>query len=348
MQLGLVGLGRMGANMGRRLAAGGHEVVAWDRNAETTRAFAGAGQRAPASLDDLVAALTPPRAVWVMVPAGDATEQTVTALAYIAAYAALALVPATGFALAASVPLALSLLVVAARFGWQGVAVLGVASTYALFVLRAAVVPDGSIVPGSLAPLLTLGAYWVMFEAADVAAARGRVGGSLSLFYQSQAERPTITETPGGDPVDLPGAGLIAADAMLLQAAHVSRAVMLRDWIDPSVRDENDPEDRDPELDLYDRRNPNQPPYTPEFLERFRAAQLERGDVGRLHGEDAALARLGLLAVRRHADLVDVVEAGHEREEDRGDERRLPAHGATSTRDGGRPRRSRRSARARA
>jgi alpha-beta hydrolase superfamily lysophospholipase len=101
-------------------------------------------------------------------------------------------------------------------------------------------------------------------------------GGSLSLFYQSQAEHPTITETPAGDPVDIRGAGLIPADAMLLAAAHVSRAVMLREWIDPSVRDENDPDDRDVELDLYDRRNPNQPPYAPEFIERFRAAQLAR------------------------------------------------------------------------
>ena len=101
-------------------------------------------------------------------------------------------------------------------------------------------------------------------------------GGSLSLFYQSQAERPTITRTPAGDPVDIPGAKLIAADAMLLQAAHISRAVMLRDWIDPSVRDENNPDDRDPELDLYDPRNPNQPPYSAEFLQRFQAAQLAR------------------------------------------------------------------------
>lgn len=101
-------------------------------------------------------------------------------------------------------------------------------------------------------------------------------GGSLSLFYQSQAERPTITQTPAGDPVDIPGAKLIAADAMLLQAAHISRAVMLRDWIDPSVRDEDNPEDRDPELDLYDPRNPNQPPYSAEFIQRFQAAQLAR------------------------------------------------------------------------
>ena len=101
-------------------------------------------------------------------------------------------------------------------------------------------------------------------------------GGSLSLFYQSQAERPTITRTPAGDPVDIPGAKLIAADAMLLQAAHISRAVMLRDWIDPSVRDENNPDDRDPALDLYDPRNPNQPPYSADFIQRFQAAQLAR------------------------------------------------------------------------
>ena len=101
-------------------------------------------------------------------------------------------------------------------------------------------------------------------------------GGSLSLFYQSQAERPTITRTPAGDPVDLPGAEMIAADAMLLQAAHISRAVMLRDWIDPSVRDEDNPDDRDPELDLYDPRNPNRPPYSAEFMQRFQAAQLAR------------------------------------------------------------------------
>ena len=128
--------------------------------------------------------------------------------------------------------------------------------------------------------LLDLGAYlrhakdvWG-YERIVIAGWSG--GGSLSLFYQSQAETPTITETPAGDPVDIRGARLIPADAMLLQAAHVSRAVMLREWIDPSVLDENDPDDRDRELDLYDPRNPNQPPYTAEFLERFRAAQLAR------------------------------------------------------------------------
>lgn len=101
-------------------------------------------------------------------------------------------------------------------------------------------------------------------------------GGSLALFYQSQAERPDIVATPAGDPIDLPGAGLIPADGVIFQAAHLSRARMLADWIDPSVRNEHDPDDRDPELDLYDPRNPNRPPYSPDYLAHFRAAQLAR------------------------------------------------------------------------
>jgi dienelactone hydrolase len=99
-------------------------------------------------------------------------------------------------------------------------------------------------------------------------------GGSLALLYQSQAELPTITQTPAGDPVDVKGAKLTPGDAMIFQAAHVSRAVCLADWIDPSLRNEDDPDDRDPDLDLYDPRH--RPPYSREFLERFRAAQLAR------------------------------------------------------------------------
>ena len=99
-------------------------------------------------------------------------------------------------------------------------------------------------------------------------------GGSLSLFYQAQAENPTITETPAGDPVDVAGAGLIPADAMTFQAAHLSRAKTMTEWIDPSVRNELDPDDRDPELDMYN--EDNGPPYSADFLERFRAAQTAR------------------------------------------------------------------------
>src|SRR5881394_1502987 len=96
-------------------------------------------------------------------------------------------------------------------------------------------------------------------------------GGSLSLFYQAQAEKPSVTATPAGDPVDLHG--LIPADAMIFQAAHLSRPTMLGETIDPSVLDENDPDQRDRELDIYDPKCPNQPPYTKEFVQRFRAAQ---------------------------------------------------------------------------
>ncbi len=101
-------------------------------------------------------------------------------------------------------------------------------------------------------------------------------GGSLSLFYQSQAEHPTITHTPAGDPLDIKSTKLIPADAMIVQAAHVSRAVLMREWIDPSVKDEHNPDDRTVELDLYDPRNPNKPPYSKDYLAHFRAAQLAR------------------------------------------------------------------------
>ncbi|MFN0161799.1 MAG: alpha/beta hydrolase [Burkholderiales bacterium] len=101
-------------------------------------------------------------------------------------------------------------------------------------------------------------------------------GGSLALFYQSQAEHPSVTATPAGDPVDIAGARLIPADAMIFQAAHLSRAHMLADCIDPSVIDENDPDKRDVELDIYDPENPNQPPYSSQFIARYRAAQMAR------------------------------------------------------------------------
>ncbi|HYR35597.1 MAG TPA: alpha/beta hydrolase [Burkholderiales bacterium] len=99
-------------------------------------------------------------------------------------------------------------------------------------------------------------------------------GGSLSLFYQAQAEKPFVKETPAGDPVDL--GGLIAADAMIFQAAHLSRARIFSEWIDPSVKDELDPDRRDLELDIYNPKCPNQPPYSADFVKRFRTAQLER------------------------------------------------------------------------
>src|SRR5688572_11654790 len=99
-------------------------------------------------------------------------------------------------------------------------------------------------------------------------------GGSLALFYQSQAEKPSVTKTPAGDAVDL--AGLKPADAMIFQAAHLSRARMLSEWIDPSVTDESNPDERELELDIYNPKCPSQPPYSAQFVKRFRAAQLAR------------------------------------------------------------------------
>jgi 6-phosphogluconate dehydrogenase len=80
MRIGMVGLGRMGANMARRLLRGGHEVVAWDRDAAPVRALAGEGAAAASSIDDLVRRLEAPRVAWVMLPAGAPTEGTVAAL----------------------------------------------------------------------------------------------------------------------------------------------------------------------------------------------------------------------------------------------------------------------------
>ena len=80
MQLGFVGLGRMGLNMVTRLVRGGHQIAAYDRSADAVARAATAGAQGVSSLEALVAALTPPRAVWVMVPAGDPTETTVAAL----------------------------------------------------------------------------------------------------------------------------------------------------------------------------------------------------------------------------------------------------------------------------
>ena len=80
MQLGMIGLGRMGANMVRRLMRGGHHCVVFDRDPEQVHRLAAEGAVGAGSLDDLVSRLSPPRALWMMVPAGDATETTVEAL----------------------------------------------------------------------------------------------------------------------------------------------------------------------------------------------------------------------------------------------------------------------------
>ena len=101
-------------------------------------------------------------------------------------------------------------------------------------------------------------------------------GGALSLFYEAQAERPTITHTPAGDPYDLTAAGLQPADGIIFIAAHLSRAETLTEWLDPSILDERDPDLRDAEFDIYAPDCPARPPFAPDYVARFRAAQLAR------------------------------------------------------------------------
>jgi pimeloyl-ACP methyl ester carboxylesterase len=99
-------------------------------------------------------------------------------------------------------------------------------------------------------------------------------GGALAAFYQAQAERLTIADTPAGDPVDLRPADLPPADAMVLAAAHLGRSRLMDMWIDPAVIDESDPLATDPAIDMF---NPeNGPPFPAAFVARYRAAQRER------------------------------------------------------------------------
>ncbi len=80
MQIGMIGLGRMGANMVRRLMTGGHQAFVYDRSAESVKTLVGEGAKGAESLKALVSQMAKPRHVWVMVPAGAPTEATVAEL----------------------------------------------------------------------------------------------------------------------------------------------------------------------------------------------------------------------------------------------------------------------------
>ena len=134
-------------------------------------------------------------------------------------------------------------------------------------------------------------------------------GGSLSVFYQQQAQHPTVTASPSGDGPDLTKLGLIPADGIMLLAAHISRHGTMTEWLDASILDESDPTKRDPELDLYNPDNPNQPPYTQEFLDRYRAGadrpqptnhQVGQGKARRAEGRRAARRRVRVRRARHH------------------------------------------------
>lgn len=101
-------------------------------------------------------------------------------------------------------------------------------------------------------------------------------GGSLIAKYQAEAQHKTITHTAAGEPSAIADTEFIPADGVVLMASHRSRHHLLTDFLDPSILDEDRPDDRDTELNIYDPDNPNKPPYSAEFLERYRAMQLER------------------------------------------------------------------------
>src|SRR5688500_20238327 len=80
MQLGMIGLGRMGGNMTERLLRGGHQVVVYDRSAEAIAASATLGATPSSGLEEMVAKLAAPRVIWIMVPAGGPVDSTIALL----------------------------------------------------------------------------------------------------------------------------------------------------------------------------------------------------------------------------------------------------------------------------
>ncbi len=123
--------------------------------------------------------------------------------------------------------------------------------------------------------VIAAGVNWLRDEAGveQVVILGNSGGGSLMGAYQSQAAGVTMTPTPG---MQLPDAlhNLIPADLYISLCAHPGRPEVLTAWLDPSITDESEPTSVDPSLNMYD--PDNAPPYTAEFIERYRAAQVER------------------------------------------------------------------------
>jgi alpha-beta hydrolase superfamily lysophospholipase len=138
-------------------------------------------------------------------------------------------------------------------------------------------------------------------------------GGALAALYQNQAERPTITASPGGGGPDLTRADLPPADLLVLAMAHPGRSQLLTETLDPAITDEADPLRRDPAHDMFDAANG--PPYHPDWLLAYRAAQRARNDaitarveelLGSVTGHgiaDLPFVVHGVTADPRHVDL---------------------------------------------
>lgn len=102
-------------------------------------------------------------------------------------------------------------------------------------------------------------------------------GGSPMMGYQAEAEKPSISRTAAGEATPLADTDLPKADGVMLLAAPRSRHRLLTDFLDASIVDELRPErDRDVEFDLYDRANPNQPPFSDDYIAEYRARQRAR------------------------------------------------------------------------
>ncbi|MEO7007844.1 MAG: alpha/beta fold hydrolase [Caldimonas sp.] len=125
-------------------------------------------------------------------------------------------------------------------------------------------------------------------------------GGALAALYQNQAEAPTIRSAPCGGGPDLTQARLPPADALVMLMAHPGRNTVFTDKLDPAVRNEFDPFDRDPELDMFEAANG--PPYAQEFLTRYRAAQRARNE----RITSWAIERLAFLRTRTGGKVHDL------------------------------------------
>ncbi len=155
---------------------------------------------------------------------------TVTTLAYIVAYATLALTPLSGFSLVASIPLSVSVIVVAQRFDWSGVSMAGLASTYGLFAIRREIFAGGVMDTHALAPYLTLAAYWLTFEIADIIAIRrgkGAATDAAPLFAMNAVgfSGAAVLELPLDDSIQL--SWFLAAAGLAYVATAIVRARLL-------------------------------------------------------------------------------------------------------------------------
>ncbi|HYN09188.1 MAG TPA: DUF2339 domain-containing protein [Vicinamibacterales bacterium] len=154
-------------------------------------------------------------------------SQTVTALAYVVAYVTLALSPLSGFSLVASVPLAISLLVVSQRLGWSEISSLGLISTYGIFVLRGQLFVAAAADGGGLMPYLVLAAYWLTFEAADIITLRTRPTGATAPLFALNAigfVGAALIETPPSETRAL--SLLLASTASAYLASAIVRSAV--------------------------------------------------------------------------------------------------------------------------